>query len=593
MVSPARSNAGPIETNDDRLARPVLPIEINGQLSPTLQQALDKLSAGSYADAVALAKQAIGDHPTQDAAAAYEIQGIGLFLQGESDAALVALKRSVELDPQRSSAFTKLGSIELDIGDVGEARKDLERALALNGDDKFAHQRLGAVLERQGDRAGAIREYGLAIAGKPSQAVTAKVDLGRLYNLDGRFADTIALLEPGVTPQSSDPAALLVLGTAYLGIGNTAKALPLMRSTQTRFPNDPGATLSVGIAERAAGQFDASVSDLKHAIDLKKDWSTAYYQLGLTYLAQSKYVEAQTAIEKAQSLDPGALSVQEGLGQTLLLGGKPDQAIAVFRTLSERGNARLDDLVALATAYQAAGRADDAERTYRDGIQRFPKNPTAYLRLGAALAMRRNYDEALKVMEQGDALDPRNPRLLRDMAFVQGRLNRYSDAIATGQSLVALDPQNPDGLFLLATLYQDSGDATRAISTYQQVLKIKPDHAIALNNLAVLLTSDNKAPAAVLLARRAVALIPKNSALQDTLGWALLKSGQAPEAVAVLAKAHELAPDDPQQLYRLAVAQDEAGNRDAARQNLQAALAMPAGFRDVEQARTLLGSLAK
>jgi predicted Zn-dependent protease len=117
--------------------------------------------------------------------------------------------------------------------------------------------------------------------------------------------------------------------------------------------------------------------------------------------------------------------------------------------------------------------------------------------------------------------------------------------------------------------------------------------SITLNHLAVLLRSDNKAPAAVLLARRAVALIPKNSALQDTLGWALLKSGQAPEAVAVLAKAHELAPDDPQQLYRLAVAQDEAGNRDAARQNLQAALAMPASFRDVEQARTLLGSLAK
>ena len=217
------------------------------------------------------------------------IQGIGLFLQGESDAALVALKRSVELDPQRSSAFTKLGSIELDIGDLGEARRILERALVLNGDEKFAHQRLGVVLERQGDRAGAIREYGLAIAGEPSQVVTAKVDLGRLYNLDGRFTDTIALLEPGVTPQSSDPAALLVLGTAYLGVGNTAKALPLMWGTQTRFPNDPSATLSVGIAERAAGQLDASVFDLKHAIDLKKDWSTAYYQLGLTYLAQSKY----------------------------------------------------------------------------------------------------------------------------------------------------------------------------------------------------------------------------------------------------------------------------------------------------------------
>ncbi len=95
---------------------------------------------------------------------------------------------------------------------------------------------------------------------------------------------------------------------------------------EARLHKDAGLALAVGIAERAAGQFDASIAALQSAIELKKNWPAAYYQLGLTYIAQSKYSEAQTAIEKAQSLDPDAAVVQQTLGETLLLGGKPRQA---------------------------------------------------------------------------------------------------------------------------------------------------------------------------------------------------------------------------------------------------------------------------
>ena len=590
------ANAAPTPINEkDAGPQPMqsaIPLDITGELSPRLKDARDAIAGRRYGDALAITKQIIAAKAVDQLAPAYELQGIALYLQGETESAILALKKSVETDPRRSSAFSKLGSIDLDAGYLDEAQKNLQQAISLNNGDRLAHQRLGALLERKGDRAGAIKQYQIA-ATDPQSGIGVKVDLGRLYNEDHQFSDTVHLLAPLGSPVSSDPTALLVLGTAYLGAGDAAKALTVLRDASSGAPDDAGVALGLGIAERAAGQFDKSAATLQHVLELKKDWATGYYQLGLTYIAQSKYAEAQSAMEKARALDPNAASVQEALGESMLLGGNPEQAISVFRTSTYRDNARLGDFVLLATAYQSVGKLDDAERTYRDAVQRFPKDPTAFLRLGAMLAVERKYDDALKVLQQGTSIDPRNPLLLRDVAFVQARLNRYPDAIATARRLVELDPKNASGTFLLATLYQDSGDKKQAILSYQQTLANNPDYALALNNLAALLTDENNAAAAIPLAERAVALMPRTAATLDTLGWALLSNGRKADAVTMLRKASELAPDNPEQLYRLAVAENAAGDRAGARQHVQKALQLNSAFRDAEPAKALMAELSR
>jgi superkiller protein 3 len=565
--------------------------EVSGTLPPPLAGALDAAIAGDHQKAIAIAKQFISDHPRREQAPAYEVLGAAQFLAGDTDAAITALKHAIDLDGTRGSAFTKLGSIELDAGAVAEARKHLEAAIALDGADKLAHERLAAILARQGEREAAIREYRRALDGTGADYSAAKVDLAALLNQERRFGDAVSLLAPAMTPDMPDNRARLVLGTAYLGIGDPTRALAVLRAASERDPKDPNVALAFGIAARAAGQLDVSAASLETASQLKQDWAPAYYQLGLTYLGQQKYADAQRMMEKAQSISPDA-AIRQGLAETLLIGGKPDAAIAAFQALAGREDARLSDVVALATAYQATGKLKDAEDTYRDGVRRFPKDATAYLRLGAILALQRNYEAALVVLRQGSALAPDEPRLLRDLAIVLSRLNRREEAVTAAQRLVAAVPQNPSALFLLGSLYQDAGDPQRATATYQELLTLKPDEPFALNNLAALFVAAGNAQAAVPLARRAVELVPGDPNLQDTLGWSLLQAGQAAEAVPVLEKASALVPTDPEGLYRLATAQKATGNVADARRNLEKSLATGIEFKDANAARVLLASLA-
>lgn len=92
-------------------------------------------------------------------APAWSNLGIVLAQQGRSQEAMAALQEAVRLDPTNSGAKVNL-AIQLHAsGALPDARRLLEEALRADPAMAEAHYELGRVLEKQNDRAGAIREY--------------------------------------------------------------------------------------------------------------------------------------------------------------------------------------------------------------------------------------------------------------------------------------------------------------------------------------------------------------------------------------------------------------------------------------------------
>jgi len=590
--------AGPIDQGKSSTtpAPSILPpapppeIVVTGPLSPAAQQALKAITAGHYDDGITQAHDAAtaaGDSP--QAAPAYELLGIAQYLKGDTQAAIEALKRAVELNPKQSSALTRLGSIALADNDLTAAKSWFDRALQVDPKDRVARERLAAVLEHQGDITGAITAYQEAIADVPPNQVGAKIDLANLYNRQHRYTDTVGLLAPAVDANSSNRAALIALGIADVETGAADAGLRLLTRARQLDPSDPIAALALGIAQRETGRLTDSVATLQQAVATQPSRADAYYQLGLSYLALSKYDDARQALEHAKDLDPDASAIIQGLGESLLLGGKPTEAISVLHGLAYRNTGRLNDFVSLATAYQLTGNLAAAEATYHDAVSRFPKEAAAYWRLGAMLALERRYDDALKALNKAQQMTPNDPRVLRDISLVLFREGKIPESLKEAQRLVALDPKSTDSRFYLAGLYQDSGDTTRAMELYRAILADNPDYAYALNNLAAVLTDSGNAAEALPMARRAATLMPDSPMVADTLGWALLKAGKNSEALGELRRAAELAPTNPETLYRLAVAQDATGDPALARATAAKALAISTDFKDANAAKALLG----
>jgi tetratricopeptide (TPR) repeat protein len=559
-----------------------------------LEAASRALAAGRLDETIRLAKQVIAAAGSDKGAVpAYELLASALYQKHDVDGATAALQRVLEIDPRSGEALASLAGIALNAGHVNEARQYLERALQVTPDLPGAHERLGVVLQQQGDIAGATREYELGLLKTRPDYVGAKLRLAELYNRQGRPADAVRLLEPIVRPDSKDGGALMLLGNAYLGAGEASKALPLISAAQQLDRSDNRIGLALGIAQRMAGLNQAALDRLGQVVKAMPDSAVARYELGLTYIALKQYSDARAALAAAAKLDPKSVGIAQMLGETMLLEGKPDEAIAFFQERVKRDGATLPEFVSLANADMAAKHPADADAALRDAIAHFPKDPEAYGRLGAMLAQQRNYDDALKVLGEGSQLAPDNPRILNDTALVEARLGHFADAISVAQHLVALLPKSTGSRFLLGSLVEASGDKAQAIAIYRAILADDPEHAEALNNLASCLTETGEAAAAVPLARHAAGLMPDSADVTDTLGWALLQAGEAAEAVRTLKTANRLRGDDPTLMYHLAVAQKQAGDGQAARATIASALKLPGEFKDAAAARALLAELSK
>lgn len=92
-------------------------------------------------------------------APAWNNLGLVFAQQGRAQEAMTALQEAVRLDPRNSGAKVNL-AIQLHAsGALLEARRLLEEAVRADPAMAEAHYELGRVLEKQNDRAGAIREY--------------------------------------------------------------------------------------------------------------------------------------------------------------------------------------------------------------------------------------------------------------------------------------------------------------------------------------------------------------------------------------------------------------------------------------------------
>jgi predicted Zn-dependent protease len=150
--------------------------------------------------------------------------------------------------------------------------------------------------------------------------------------------------------------------------------------------------------------------------------------------------------------------------------------------------------------------------------------------------------------------------------------------------------QHPDDarvqLFTAETLMAD-GQYQAAAAQYEAILKRQPANVAALNNLA-LAYQDAHDERAQQAAEQAYKVAGEKAVVMDTLGWILVERGDVGRGLAMLQKAGAQAPQARDIRYHIAAAQFKAGNKAAARKELEGLVAGDMRFAQADQARALL-----
>ena len=298
-------------------------------------------------------------------------QAVALHQQGRLDEAEPLYKKVVAANPRDFDALHLLGMLQLQRGHHAEAAQCLAQAVALGGDNPFAHFHRGCAHQELKQWAEAVASYDRATRLKPDFAEAFNNRANALRAL-GRHEEALASFDRAVALK---PDFLL----AHYNRGN------LLRDLQ---------------------RYDAALQSCDRALALKPDFVEALHNRGAVLDALQRYEEALASYDRALALRPNYAEALDSRGNVLRKLKRPDEALASYgralvlqpnyaAAFSDRGNA-LSEL----------GRLDEAVADYDRALALQPDQVETLNNRGNALRNLLRCDAALESYARALRLDP-------------------------------------------------------------------------------------------------------------------------------------------------------------------------------------------
>ena len=456
--------------------------------------------------------------------------------RNEADKALAAIATLEKKLPNSPiPANLRAGALLLK-GDTAGARKNLEKALSIAPTYFPAALTLARldVQEKNWDAAKKRFETILEKDPKNPQALLALAQARA--ESGGKPAEIQDPLDRAIAGNPTNPEVRLALVRYLLGAKNNDKAVSAAQEAQTAFPDNPDILDALGLAQLAAGQTNQAITSFNKLASLRPDSPAPLLRLAGIYLRDKQNELASESLRRALVMKPDLVEAQSGL-------------VAVYTLLN---------------------RQRDAISVARDVQRQRPKEPVGYMLEADVQASQKKWTDAATVLRQGIAAS-HNPSLVVALHKALTADNRSADAAKAVADWLRDNPKDPLVRTFVAETSLNAKQYEQAFKQYKEVLALQPKNAMVLNNLAWI-AGQLKDAKAVEFAEQANTLAPNSPAILDTLGMLLVDKGDAKRGLPLLQQALTIAPDAHPIRLNLAKAYAKAGQKDAARKELDALL---------------------
>lgn len=240
-------------------------------------------------------------------------------------------------------------------------------------------------------------------------------------------------------PEHGD--ALFLLSALAQQTGRPEQAVTLLERAVRAAPNNPVYLANLGEVYRCLGRTPEAAGALLMAIARKPDFAEAVFNLALTFEQQGDLDAAAACYERARALKPDFAPAADRL-QSLkakraeLVGG------AATAPGAESGVTAAEALAALGETLRLGGRPDDAAAWYRLALKLNPRMANAHTALGAIHAEAERYDEAIEDFRRALAIDEDFPNARAYLAAALGESGQLDEAQLRYREAVARRPDD-------------------------------------------------------------------------------------------------------------------------------------------------------
>ncbi len=223
-------------------------------------------------------------------------------------------ERSARADPRSPRHWTEAARGHLLRGQVPEARRALDRALALSPNDARAYS-LRAVIELVQNRKAAARaDAERAVAADPASP-EAYLALSRVQQAEFDLDGALASARRAVELDPDDPHALIQESGLLFGMGRLNEATDVAERARQRAPNDAMVNTVWGFLELARYRVDEAGTAFEAAIAHDSTLGLPHLGLGLTLFRRNQSDTAVAEMRKATLLDPKVSLYNSYLGK--------------------------------------------------------------------------------------------------------------------------------------------------------------------------------------------------------------------------------------------------------------------------------------
>ena len=451
----------------------------------------------------------------------------------EFDQALKAIDTLEKKQPDNPATYNLRARALLAKKDVPGARKSFEKALSINPAFFPAAASLAALdlADKKPDEARKRFDSVLAADPKNTSALLAMAELRA--NTGGNAEEVSGLINKAITTNPTDSTPRLALIQYYLNLKDTKKAIAAANDAAAAFPDKPEILEALGRTQQVSGDLNQALTTFGKLASLQPLSPAPHMRLAEINLANKNKDEAQKSLKRALEIKPDLIEAQRAMIALAIDANRPADALGIARQVQKQRPKEETGFTLEGDIDVAQKKWPDAILAYRSAIRLAPASPELGVKLNTALLSSGNAAEAEKM------------------------------------AAAWLKDHPKDALFRLhlGDTATSRKDYAQAAQHYHSALEIQPDNPLILNNLAWV-SGELKSPKAIEYAEKANQLAPNQPPFMDTLAMLLAQKGESAKAIELLRKAIGIAPQAALIQLNLAKVLIGAGQKDAARKEL-------------------------
>ena len=177
--------------------------------------------------------------------------------------------------------------------------------------------------------------------------------------------------------------------------GDLATAAQHLERALALEPTNPDIIGAAARLVRSLGRLDEAIALREYAVARDPVNPTGHFGLGWTYVENGRPDEAVASFRTLLSLSPGRIGTQESIGTALLYMGEPEAALSAMQQESEEGFR----LIGLARAYHALGQASESDAALAELIEIEENEPGWAYNIAYVLAYRGEAERAFEWLD--------------------------------------------------------------------------------------------------------------------------------------------------------------------------------------------------